>query len=83
MRQRLMRRRLRGEHFEILILAEPGPQPLRLVDPDARESRPDRLDQFHLVAMLDHAAAQFVQILAFGLVPAVAESTCGPADRWW
>ena len=51
------------QHREILERAEPVAQALRFVDPDAPEPRPGRLDQFHLVTVLDHAAAQFVQIV--------------------
>ena len=73
-RERLMRLGQMHQHREILERAEPVAQALRLVDPDAPEPRPGRLDQFHLVAMLDHAAAQFVQIVGVRAAPIVSGS---------
>src|SRR5262249_32437158 len=67
--QRMVRRRHVGEHREILVGAEPLAQPLRLGDPDLADLRPQRLDQLHLVAVLDHALAQLVQLLGRGLPP--------------
>ena len=62
-----MRRREAAQHREILERAEPVAQPLRLRDPQPAEFRPQRLDQFHLVAVRDHAAAQVVQHLRLDL----------------
>ena len=44
----------RGKHREILVLAEAIAHALRLVDPEAAQSWPQRLGQLHLVAMHDH-----------------------------
>ncbi len=62
MRQRLMRFGEPHEHFEVLAAAEPVAQPFGFVGPHAAEARPQRLDQFHLVAQIDDALAQRVQI---------------------
>ena len=61
--QRLMRCGEPLEHFEILAAAEPFAKPLRLLGPHPAEARPERLDQFHLVAVNDHETAQLVALL--------------------
>ena len=60
-----------GEHCEILAGAEPVAQALRFLRPYLSEPWPERLDQIHLVAMLDHTPAQIVQVLCLGIGPAV------------
>ena len=62
MRQRLMRPGEPLEHCEVLAFAEPVAQPLGFLGPHAAEARPQRLDQLHLVAMIDDAPAQRMQI---------------------
>ena len=69
MRQRLVRAGKTRQHEHVLMLAEPIAQPLRFADPHLDEARPERLDDLELVAVDDHAFAQFVQLLAVGRRP--------------
>src|SRR5215471_20119419 len=46
------------QYHEVLVSAEAVAQPLRLGNPHPHELRPQRLDEFHLIAMLDHALAE-------------------------
>ena len=55
-----------GQHRQILAGAELVAQALGFLRPDLAEPRPQRFDQIHLVAMLDHAPAQIVQMLGIG-----------------
>ena len=59
------------QHLEILMLAEPLAQPLRLRDPHLGEPLPQRLHDLHLVAMDDDQLAQFVQGVGAGFRPAL------------
>ena len=68
-RERAMRRREAEQHRKILKRAEPVAQALRFRDPQLAELRPERLDQLHLIAMRDHAAAQVVQHLGVHAAP--------------
>ena len=70
-RQRLMRPGEPLEDLEILAAAEPVAQPFGLLGPHPAVARPQRFDQIHLVAVIDHALAQLVQILGAGLRPIV------------
>ena len=90
MRQRLMRPGEPLEHFEILAVAEPVAQPLGFVGPHPAEARPQRLDQFHLIAQIDDALAQRVQIFGARQRPvgrnalaraAVADRRVAPRSR--
>ena len=65
--ERLVRRRQLGEHGKVLAGAEPVAQALRFLGPDFSKPRPKRLDQIHLVAMLDDAPAQIVQVVSLGI----------------
>src|SRR5262252_2882419 len=65
-RQRLMRRGKVLEHFKVLAAAEPLAQPFGFFSPHPPEARPERLDQFHLVAQFDDALAKPVQIDRIG-----------------
>ena len=69
MRQRLMRSGEPSQHFEILAAAEPFAQALGFLGPHPAEARPQWLDQFHLIAQLDDALAQRVQIDRIGPRP--------------
>ena len=62
-RQRLMRLGVARQHREVLNLAEPVAQLLRLAHPASPEPRPQRLDDLHLIAMHHHALAQLVQLM--------------------
>ena len=69
MRQWLMRPGQPLEHFEILALAKPPAQPLGFLGPHFAKARPQRLDQFHLVAQIDDALAQPMQVVGAGQRP--------------
>ena len=70
-RQQPMRRGEARQNRQILAGAELVAQALRLLHPQLGEARPQRLDQLHLVAVLDHAPAQVVQMVGVGLRPMV------------
>src|SRR5712672_3813280 len=57
------------QHREVLVMAEPVAQLLRLAHPGAADLRPQRNHQVHLVAVNDHALAQLVQRLRRRLRP--------------
>ena len=78
-RQRLMRLGVARQHREVLILAEPVAQLLRLPHPAPPEPRPQRLDELHLIAMHHHALAQLVEVMRAGRPPVVRESGGAPA----
>src|SRR5262249_16542844 len=67
--QGLMRRGEALEYFKILAAPEPFAQPFGFVGPHPAEPRPERLDQFHLIAQLDNALAKSVQIDRIGRRP--------------
>jgi hypothetical protein len=64
-----MRRGQAAEDDEILVGTETFAQPLRLRHPQPAETRPGRLDELHLVAMLDHPPAQPVEVFRGGVFP--------------
>ena len=66
-----MRRGKVTQDRQVLAGAELIAQALRLLRPDASEPRPERLDQIHLVAVLDHPPAQIVQMLGVHARPVV------------
>ncbi len=70
-----------GEHREILTGAEPVAQALRFLRPDFSKPRPERLNQIHLVAMLDDAPAQVVQVFRLGIGPGCREAIAARAGR--
>ncbi len=80
-RQRLVRSGEALEHQQVLVLAEPVAQPLRLAGPHLDEARPQRLDDVHLVAMDHDALAQLVQLLAVGGRPIRRDRGRAPRDR--
>ena len=77
-RQRLMRLGIARQHREVLILAEPVAQLLRLAHPAPPEPRPQRLDDLHLIAVHHHALAQFVQVVRAGRPPVVRNEVARP-----
>src|SRR5262249_18006412 len=65
--EHLMRCRHLGKHRKVLTGPQPVAQALRLLGPYLSEAWPERLDQIHLVTMLDHAPAQVVQVFGVGI----------------
>src|SRR5690349_7046970 len=70
-REGLMRSCQAHQHCKILAGAEPVAQALRFFGPDFSKPWPKRLDQIHLMAMLDHTPAQVMQMLCFRIGPTV------------
>ena len=66
-----MRRRLFGENGEILTRTELIAQALRFLRPYLSQARPERFDEIHLVAVLDNAAAQIVQVFCLSVGPGI------------
>ncbi len=65
------------QHFDILALPEPAAQPFGFLGPHLAETRPQRLDQLHLVAQVDHALPQFVQLLGMSQRPFIRDALAG------
>ena len=51
-----------GQHREVVVVAEPVAQLLRLARPTPADPRPQRPDDLHLVAVHDHPLAEVVQL---------------------
>ena len=68
-RQRLVRLGQSHELQQVLVLAQPFAQPLRLADPHLAEAPPQRHHRLHLVAVGDDVLAQFVQVFGARVVP--------------
>src|SRR6202030_4870679 len=64
---------------EVRAAAEPVAQPLGLLCPHATEAWPQRLDQFHLVAVLHHPLTQFVPFGGARLRPVGRDQAAGGA----
>ena len=59
------------KHREVLAGTELVAQALCLFGPHFTKARPKRFNQIHLVAMLDHAAAQVMQVFGLSVGPAI------------
>src|SRR5208282_4722935 len=75
MRQRLMRLSEALENLEVLTAPEPVAQPFSFLGPHAAVTRTERLAQLHLIAVIDDALAQMMQVLGARLRPVGRNTT--------